>query len=240
MVIRRFLLFLLLFCGCMAVIAEELSPERFLEIARRPPGRECWARMTGTAIHARSGSKAEEAKLELAIMFTPARTLAQMVINDSQGYLVGQKYGPGQDMTSIIPLDSEGYKDPILGKFGLRPEDLTMTFIFWQYVRELERDDIKGQECRVFLLQSPSKEMPETVRVYISAKYFFPLKVQWVGKEGDVPYRNMEITSFRKENDYWLVGSMILYGTGWKTKVSFDSAEAGEQKDLPDNFFRRK
>jgi len=113
----------------------ELGSDAFLEMVRRPPGRECWARMTGTATHLRSGGKPEEVPLSLAILFTPERTLAQVVINGTQGYLVGQKYGPGQDMTSIIPLDRDGYKDPILAKFGLRPEDLTMSFIFWRFVR---------------------------------------------------------------------------------------------------------
>jgi len=222
-----------LLCG------QDMDSEHFLEIARRPPGRECWARMSGTTTHLRSGGKPEEAMLSLAILFTPVRTLAQMVINDVEGYLVGQKYGPGDDMTSIIPLNKEGYKDSILSKFGLRPEDLTMTFIFWQLVKELPRADVKGQECRVFILKSPDKDAPEMVQVYISARYFFPLKVQWIKKEGDQPYRNMEITSFKKENDYWLVGSMILYGSGWRTKIGFDKVEAGEQKDLPADFFRQ-
>ncbi|MDD3118651.1 MAG: hypothetical protein PHQ27_05705 [Victivallales bacterium] len=212
---------------------------RFLAVARRPPGRECWARMTGKVTHLRTGGKPEEAGISLAIMFTPARTLAQIIIDDQQGYLVGQKYGPGADMTSIIPLNKEGYQEPILAKFGLRPEDLTMSFIFWHLLRELPRDKVKGQECRVFVLQAPDAVDPEVVQVHISAKYFFPLKVSWSRKDGEPPYRFMEVTSFRKENDYWLVRSLIIYGPGWKTRVAFEQSQAGVQQDLPQNFFRR-
>lgn len=219
------------------IAAQQKDSEHFLDTARQPPGRECWARMSGTATHLRTGGKPEEAKLTLAILFTPARTLAQMMINDKQGYLVGQKYGSGADMTSVIPLDKEGYKEPILAKFGLRPEDLTMSFIFWRYVRELPPEEVKGQECRVFVLKSPDAE-PEFVQVHISAKYFFPLKVRWSKKDGEDAYRFMEITSFRKESDYWMVGSLSIYGPGWKTRINFDNAQAGEQKDLPKDFFR--
>lgn len=227
------------FAGRSDAGVKELDSAKFLQVVRRPPGRECWAKMNGTAWHRRRGQKMSEASLFLGILFTPQRTLAQIVIGGKQGYYVGQKYAPGCELTSIIPLRKGGYKQSLLADFGLRPEDLTMTFIFWDFVRELPRESIKGQECRVFLLRSPEKAKQELVRVFISARYFFPLKVEWVKGEASKAYRYLEVTSFRKENDFWLVSSMNLYGPGWRTRIKFSDTDAGFKDKLPKDLFKK-
>lgn len=222
-----------------AAANEELSSKQFLDVVRRPPGREGWAKMSGKATHLRRGQDTRKTSLRLGILFTPQRTLAQIVIGGSEGYLVGQKFGTGAEKTSIIPRNKDGYKDPLLARFGLRPEDLAMTFIFWELIRELERDTAKGQDCRVFLLQAPSAPdaIPEVVKVYLSAKYFFPLKVEWFKDKQEMAFRTLEVSSFRKDNDYWLVNSMNLYGPGWRTRVEFEQAAAGQKNSTPSDLF---
>lgn len=218
---------------------EELPAVKFLDLVRRPPGRDCWARMSGKVAHMRRGQETQETTLSLGILFTPQRTLAQIVIGGSENYLVGQLFGIGSDKTSIIPGNKDGYKDPLLGRFGLRPEDLAMTFIFWDLIKELERDSVKGHDCRVFLLNAPPQpaSLPETVNVYLSAKYFFPLKVEWFKDKETTPFRTLEVSSFRKENDFWLVNSMNLYGPGWRTRVEFDKSSAGQKDSAPRDLF---
>ena len=219
---------------------KEYSSAQFLEVVRHPPGRESWAAMNGTAFHLRRDKDVVEAPLYLGIRFTSERTMAQVVINGNEAYFVGQAYNASKESASVIPANKIGYPKSMLADFGLRPQDLTMTFLFWDFVRELPRMGVKGRECRVFLLESQDKK--ELAKVYISAEYFFPLKVEWFAlddKELKKPYRTLEISSFKKENDFWIVSSLILYGPGWQTKIEFSQTAAGfKSENMPKDLFK--
>lgn len=240
---KKIILLLTFICSILPLLAEKpdgskMSAEDFLNIVRHPPGRECWASMEGLVTHRRSGKDNQEFPLYLGILFTPERTLAQIQINEKETYNVGQTYSTDENSTSISRSDSGDKSKSILADIGLRPEDLTMTFIFWKMIKEIPGATIKGRDCRVFLLQSPDKQ--ETVRIHISVEYFFPLKVEWLKDNQDSPYRTLELVSFKKENDFWLVSTISLYGPGWKTRVEFDKTDAAYNKDrLPAKIFRQ-
>lgn len=217
--------------------AMEQGPENFLARVRRPPVSETWAQMTGEAVHRRSGKDIRESPIYLGIRFTPERTLAQVFLNSDEKYIIGQKYGSDATGTSII--DESSTKEPLLKEFGLRPEDLTLSFVYWDLVKEEDREAVKGQECRVFTLKSP--EHGESVKVYISTEYYFPMKGEWIRKDEDKPYRTVEVSSFKKEKDFWVVDGFTIYGPGWKTKVDFSKTDAGHSKDgVPENLFRKE
>ncbi len=213
-----------------------LTKEQFLEIVRHPPGRETWAKMDGDLVHRRKGSDDVEAPLHLGMLFTPARTIAQVTVKGSETYNVGQSYDASSPDAATVSMSS-GPKDggkPLLSEIGLRPQDLTMGFLFWNAKDELPGASVKGQDCRVFLLEGKG----ESARAYISAEYFFPLKVEWLKPGESAPYRTLEVDSFKKESDFWIVSSLILYGPGWKTKIEFSKTAAGFSKDgIPNDLF---
>jgi len=221
---------------------EKLNSSEFLKMVRTPPGRESWAAMQGKAMHRRSGEKSIAAPIYFGVKFSPERTLAQVVVGGSEGYYVGQAYKASKDSTSIIPMQeiAEGATSKLAG-FGLRPEDLTMSFLYWGFVKELEADSVKSQDCRVFVLKDESSK--ELVKVHISSEYFFPLKVQWYADKyvEDTEKRTLEISSFEKKENFWLVSELSLFGTGWKTRVNFDDAKAGyskgENANVPQDLF---
>lgn len=213
--------------------SDELSAEEFIQRVQSPPGRESWAAMDGTASHLRRGRAIEKKPVYLAIRFTPERTYAQLIFNDEEGYFIGQKYSSGEESTTVIPMNKKGYDNSGLADFGLRPQDLTMTFIFWKFLDELEKDSFKGRSCRVFMLQSHRKN--EKAKIYISDEYYFPLKVQWFkNKNGktEKPYRTLEVSSFRKEDDFWVISKLIIFGPGWKSKIEFDDIKTGYSDEV--------
>jgi hypothetical protein len=221
------------------VMAEEaISAKQFLYRVRHPSARSSWASMDGSVFHRRRGQDTISAPLYLGILFSPERTLAQIVIDNKQGYYVGQTYAVGKSGTSVIPMNKATKTAPILGKYGLRPQDLTMTFLYWKFIKELTGDSVKGIDCRVMLLQSPDKK--ETIKAFISKKYYFPLKVEWFKDKSPEAFRTLEVTSFKKMNNYWLVNKLGLYGPGWRTKVIFDKTDVGSpQKGVPPKVFRK-
>lgn len=240
--VTRVLSFCLLMAGMACVFGaeeaeRELTSVEFISVVRNPPGRECWAKMDGKATHKRDGSKTVSAPVHLGILFTPKRTVAQVKFKN-EIYNIGQSYGnPPTSTTESILEDDK----PQIGVFGIRPEDLTMGFIYWPVKVENEKESALGQSCRVFTMVSPAKD--ETAKVYISEEYFFPLKVEWSklsedGKSAEAPFRTLEITSFKKEKDFWLVNSLGIFGPGWRTKIEFESRSAGFSKDgVPDDVF---
>ncbi len=226
-------LFLYAFCfaaqfACEAETAVKVSSADFLYRVRHPAGRKRWAIMDGEVIHRRRGKSIEKAVLYLGILFNSDHTLAQVVINKKQGYMLGQAFIKGKDGTSIIPMNKATKEKPVLGNFGLRPQDLTMTFLYWKFVKEFPEESTKMFACRVFELKSWDGK--ETAKVWISKKYYFPLKVQWTRIQDKEPFRNLEISSFKRQGNYYAIKRLELYGPGWRTKINFTKTEIGTPK----------
>ncbi len=222
----------------------DLSAEDFLRIVRNPPGRESWAKMTGRASHKRKNSRTVEAPLRLGILFTPARTVAQIVFDEGEYYDLGQSYG--ENPTSTLESACTAGKTPRLGVFGIAPQDLTMGFLYQPLIREEKNDSVRGETCRVFSMRSPDGK--GRTKVYISARFFFPLKAEFFSSQEDLtqknstePERTLEISGFTKENDFWIVKSLNLFGPDWRTRIDFDKTEAGFTSDsLPADVFLKR
>ncbi len=234
----RFLLIIFLSGLCFGAHADkELSVNDFLYKVRHPAGRKRWAIMDGEVIHRRRGKETVNAFLYLGILFNHDRTLAQVVINKKQGYMVGQAFIKGKDGTSIIPMNKATKEKPVLGNFGLRPQDLTMTFLYWKFEKEFSEESCKMIDCRVLELKSPDNK--ETAKVWISKKYYFPIKVQWTRAKEEEPFRSLEVSSFKQQGSYGIIKRLELYGPGWRTKINFTKTEIGtpEKGAVPKGLF---
>lgn len=233
------ILFLLLCCISAAVSAAKPADwpaEQFLGRVRNPPGRKSWALMKGSAQHTRPDARPVKAPIEMGIFFTPVRTLAQIRFNGKEIYNIGQSYGK-DGVTSVsrqIPVKVK----PQIGIYGITPEDLAMSFLYWDFRKEFPQTSIRGQKCRVFLLTN--KAGTESVKVAISCDYFFPLHADWFRNGATEPVRSLEAAAFKKEKDYWFVSKIILSGKDWKTIIRFPETSAGEfNGKLPTGIFLR-
>ena len=92
---------------------------------------------------------------------------------------------------------------------------------------------MRGVACRVMVFESPAGK--ESVKVYIARDYYSPMKVEWfnvpAAKISGRAFRTLEVTSFRKSGDLWVVGALSLFGPGWRTVVDFPDSKAGLTKD---------
>lgn len=226
-----------------AVSGSKLDAAEFLKIARRPPIEESWAKMQGEISHKRGTSDTLKFPIYLGIRFTPERTLAQVVANKDEFYNIGQAYSDKPESTTIIANRPKTDKS-VLADCGIRPEDLTLSFLYWPFQKEQKSEEIKGYPCRVFQLLSPDKK--ESASVYISTQYFFPLKVEWCknsnGKELQKTDRTLEIKSFKKSpnESFWIVDTLEIYGPGFRTKIDFPEASADYSKNgVPPELFQK-
>jgi len=237
--LKLLLLIISLYGFCFAAYAEnkELSVNDFLYRVRHPAGRKRWAIMDGKVIHRRRGKDIVNALLYIGILFNRDHTLAQVVINNEQGYMVGQAFIKGKDGTSIIPMNNATKEKPILGNFGLRPQDLTMTFLYWDFLKEFPEESTKVINCRVLKLKSPNGK--ETAKVWISKEYYFPIKVEWTKINEEEPFRSLEVNSFKQQGKYGVIKRLGLYGPGWRTKINFTKTEVGtpDKGTVPEGLF---
>ena len=223
--------------------AKDLTSEQFRSIVRNPPGRDSWAKMEGYAMHKRDGARSVKAPIRMGTLFTPERTIAQITFNKNEVYNIGQTYGKNPQST----MESKGFLpgEAQIGIYGINPEDLTMNFLYWKLKVENPPESVRGQDCRVFTLIAPNGK--DAVMVYISTDYFFPLKAAWykVAEDGKSltkkPFRILEVSGFRKEKDFWLVGKLNLSGgdNNWNTVIRFEETAAGLSKDgIPGDVFK--
>jgi len=227
---------ILIFSIAIPVIAKQ-STKQFLTITRNNHPEKTWAILIGTVSNRRRGiSSINSANLKVGMRFTNSRVLTKITIKEElegiiESYMVGQPYN-GQP-ASILSSDKNMF---LLGEFGLRPEDLTMTFLYWDIKKEFKNESVKGFACRVIGLINPKTK--EFVKVYISTKYYKPIKVEWFKANQTDAYRNVIVTSFETKGSLGAPSKFILYGPGWRTKIDFDKIKLGYTKDgIPKNIF---
>ena len=223
------------------IYAASSSSIDFLRRARHPRKVKTWAKLSGLMMHKARKRKTKHKSILFSLRFTEEMILAQVLVGDSEEvYSIGQPYSGKTSEVSVIREKGKNKNSILKRDFGIRPEDLTMSFLFWDFKLELPKVSLKGQSARVFLLIKPQSD--RVAKVYISDKYLFPLKVEWgslVNGRLSAPSRTLEVNSFKKVNGLWLIDTLLFYGPGWKTKLSFKRCEAGLVADgTPKDLFK--
>lgn len=206
---------------------KELSAQAFLDKVRTPTGRNGKSTMKGIVRNQKKidgENKRKEAPISLAITFMPTRTVAKLEVGENETYTIGQEYGSEKGATSVETTKKDESKELLLPYFGVKPEDLTMSFLFWDLVKEHEKDSVKGRECRVFELKSPEKA--GFLKVYIDKDYYFPLKVVFYPKNEEDYTRKIEVDEFDKKDHIWYVTGLDYLGPGWRTDITFDKYDS--------------
>ena len=111
-----------------------------------------------------------------------------------------------------------------------------MNFIYWDFKGEDKPENIRMQDCRVLLFESPKTK--DKVKVYASAAYIFPIRVEWLDLKTGKPFRTLDVNGLEKVNDLWVVSEVSVSGPGWKSIMKFKKLEAGQNKDgVPADLF---
>ncbi|HPN85143.1 MAG TPA: hypothetical protein PK821_07405 [Victivallales bacterium] len=242
LLIKEIILSVVLSLASIAIFAnpvdegKSMSPEviSLLERARKSPGSESWAKLEGKINHRKKNSETIEHSIYVGIRFTPLMIFAQVLVDGKEDYNITQNFSP--EAPTIIkkgPIESK-----IMEGIGIRPEELTLSFMYWEAEAFLGNENFKSGSCAKIALRSPSAD--EKAVVFINREYAFPLKVEWFKDGHEKPSRTMEVSSFKKENNYWFVDEIIVYGPGWKSKISFNETKAGAADvGIPEDLFRK-
>jgi len=222
---KKFLIFTsIAFLTLLNLLGEELPPQEFLRQLRQPLAKDAWMEVTGRMVNMRDGREKLTGNLRVRVNFTPESMFAQLVLNDENVYgleLLNDTLGKA---SQHIDLPEEEAK-PGLFDFGVSPADLTFSFIYWDFVKELPRQSSRWRECRVLKLKAPDGS-GTTVDVLFDAQHGFPMEATWYRKDETKPWRTLVLKGAKRyENGLWFVKELRLDGEGWKTQVKFDFAE---------------
>ena len=204
---------------------KELSMQEFMVLARRKNQFATYAKLNGVLQHRRRGQAVVRMPVYFGVILHPDRTVGQLVLDRSEGYMLGQAVNSG--LTSVTPMP--GKKSDKLGYVGLRASDLTLSFLFCKPEKEFASENVGGVvPCRVILLDDPKHK--EKIKVWIAREHCFPLQAEFFRYGEKESYRVLEASGFTKKNELYYVRKLRIEGPGWRTKIDFDadSAEIGK------------
>jgi hypothetical protein len=216
----------------------DLPGEVFLRMAQRPFRNNAWGRFAGRIQH-RSDGLNTKMEIHLSVLFQEDLMRGQLVLDRHKLYGITQIYYAEGVPGTTLDLPPEE-SSPTLAELGVRAEDLAFSFLYWEPLRELEMDEVRGRDCRVFRFRHPDTE--EEVEAWFSVEYLFPIKAKWFEPGTDQPSRTLEFTDFERDGDLWYVKSFRMEGDGWKTRVKFTDGElhlVEEEPPPPDLFLSR-
>ncbi len=213
--------------------------ESFLKEVRAPKITDAWAQMNGNVTHKREkivndkGEVIQKAmtvreSIYLGLAFTNEEIIGKLLFANNELYRLSQDFSAGikgasSKKEACLLRESNELNDT----FGVHVSDLTLSFLFWDYKEELEKDTYNLMSCRVFILEN--KEIKEYVKVWIKPDWLAPLKVQWFKAGTKVPYRTAEFTKVEKMNDFHMIKRFkITSANSWKTEVSFKDVKAAK------------
>jgi len=202
---------------------KELPPLEFLAALREPLRTDTWGEITGTITYNGAKKQRKSGDLRVRITFTPTSMAAQVTLNDVNVYGFEQTHAENNKVKSFLDMPSDE-QAPGLFEFGITPEDLTFSFIYWDFIEELPRSRSRMNECRVMRLADPNGK--GTVQVWFSAEYGFPMEAWWFRPGENRPWRKLIMKGAKRyENGLWFVKEMRMDGDDWKTRVVFDFAQ---------------
>ncbi len=202
---------------------ETLAAKEFLAAVRKPLRIDAWGEFTGKVTYKGKDKPNAKGDLRVRMTFTPTSMHVQIVLNDKNVYVMEQSHKDGEAVNAKIEPPETEVK-PGLFDFGIDPEDLTFSFIYWDFIEELPRQSSRLRECRVMRLKDPTGK--GTVNVWFSAKHAFPMEAWWFKEGQDKPWRKLEFKGAKRfVNGLWFVKEMRLEGDDWKTQVRFDHVE---------------
>ena len=218
-------LFVLLFALCAVGTAAEPAPApdaaAFLSRARTPNNASTYAMLDGTLQHRRRDGEMLTVPLYFGVIITPERTFGQILVDGRESYILGQSRDARQDGTSVIHSPD----CVLLDKVGVRASDLTMSFLYYDLVRELPETTLSAVvRCRVLLLKSADGK--ELIKVYVEKEHAFPIKAEFFRPEAKDPFRTVETGGFTEKNGLYYAGNLRIEGPGWRTRIEFDRDKA--------------
>lgn len=239
--IKRITTFLLLSAATASFAEKKLSSEDFMKVVRQPRLSHAWAKLNGRVQHKRYEIKKDDkviqkamrtkANIYLGLLFNPDNMVGRVLFDDNELYGVGQVFASGiagDTSEKIGCLKEKSNKMEEI--YGISVADLSLSFLYWDLVKEHEKNSVSGLTCRVFELKNDKNK--EFVRVWIYPNWMAPLKAQWFKQGEKKHYRQINFEKAKKVgDDMYMIEEFVLESNSWYTKVTFNDFSVSKSAD---------
>lgn len=236
------LLSLLLFSGsAFAQDPAKMESEDFLDKCRAQLLGNCWVKMEGNINHRDpEGKRSKPMKIKWAAQLNPSKITFKATVGGKQSFKVEQLFGKKHD-SKILENTLEAENG--FTKVGIKPADLSLAFMYWDYIKEFQGQNIGllgTFKCRVFLLGNPDGK--DFVKVWISERYLGPLQVQWLRgiKPADQakPVQTLEFKDFAEKNKVWVPLESKIVNSKGELQIRFKEVDAAFSTEVPAELYK--
>ena len=216
---------LLLLTGSMLAAAPaEISAETFLKMTRdRASLQNSFADLRGDVTHLRRNmGGAKRYPIRFVILFDRSEVKAKLFINENEKHTFYRNMRRRGSAVSNVNV-----REPsLLSQLGFQIGDLTMDFLDNEVYKEFPSDTLKTLACRVLALRGTDGKV---VKVWVARDYLFPLRAEFFSSVESLsgkPDRTLEITGFKKVNDYYVATDIALFCSEFRSRIAFADCKA--------------
>lgn len=221
--------------------ANAMESEDFLEKCRKQLLGYSWVKLEGNINHYDTdGKRSRPMKIICAAQLIPNKITFKATVKGSESFKVENIFGQKHDTKILENTLKEGNG---FDKVGIKPIDLSLAFMYWDYIKEYEGDNvgILGTfKCRVFLLGNPDGK--DFVKVWLSERYLGPLQVHWLKgikeEDQDNPKQILEFKDFAEKNKVWVPLESKISNAKGRLQIVFKEVDAAFSKTVPENFYK--
>ena len=218
-----------------------MESEDFLDKCRAQLLGNCWVKMEGNINHRDlDGKRSRPLKIKCAAQLVPNKITFKATISGSQSFKVEHLFGQKHDNKI---LENTLKDDNGFDKVGIKPTDLSLAFMYWDYIKEFQEDNIGllgAFKCRVFLLGNPDGK--DFVKVWLSEKYLGPLQVHWLKgiKPNDQanPVQVLEFKDFAEKNKVWVPLESKIQNAKGELQIRFKEVDAAFSTTVPEDLYK--
>ena len=219
---------LIFICDVPAAAVKSVPAAAFLEMTReRAALQDSFADLHGVVTHKRRNQGVSNSyPIRFVIRFEKENVYAQLFIGKNEKYTLQRN----MRLRKTNYTSSVG-DNGILSSLGFKVGDLAMDFLDYPVHSELKSEKLKTLNCRVLLLNSPENK---PVKVWISSEFLFPMRAEFYDSINDItekPLRTLEITGFKKVNDYYVATDIALLAQDFRSRINFTNCRAMRADD---------
>ena len=212
----------------------KMESEDFLELCQKQLLGNCWVKMSGKMnVRSSTGKRLKPIPLKFAAQLIPNKIVFKTTVNNNQSFKIESIFGDKHD-TKV--LEDKLGDDDGFSKVGIKPEDLSLSFMYWDYIKEYERDSIGVLRiaCRVILLGNPDGS--EFAKVWLSEKHLGPLRVEWYDPQSlknEKPIQVLTFEDFAEKNKVWVPLEVKITNVKGDLQIKFSDVDADFSTNIP-------
>ena len=208
---------------------DDTSKEDFIAKTRLNLLQHSWLEISGYLFFRPNDGEIIKKSINLKTQINQETLIFQVNINQTEKIRLYQKFGNIYESNELF---NNLKKKNFFTTIGLNIADLSLSFMYWDLVKEMEKKRIGLHKCRVFLMRNPDDI--NFAKIFISKQYLAPLKVEWFTNLQKPSYQTLEFKSFSEKNSVWSPTKIQI--TNQKghinIKADFFKAGKGEKNDL--------